>query len=75
MDNNKGQTIFLSVIGIATLLVAIVGATFAWFSISVSGNANASSIIVTTAKLGSVEFTDGNLIEMSNIRQKLLHKM
>ena len=68
MDNNKGQTIFLSVIGIATLLVAIVGATFAWFSISVSGNANASSIIVTTAKLGSVEFTDGNLIEMSNIR-------
>lgn len=68
MDNNKGQTIFLSVIGIATLLVAIVGATFAWFSISVSGNANASSIIVKTAKLGSVEFTDGNLIEMSNIR-------
>lgn len=68
MDNNKGQTIFLSVIGIATLLVAIVGATFAWFSISVSGNANASSVIVTTAKLGSVEFTDGNLIELTNIR-------
>lgn len=68
MDNNKGQTIFLSVIGIATLLVAIVGATFAWFSISVSGNADASSIVVTTAKLGSVEFTDGAAITMNNIR-------
>lgn len=68
MDNSKGQTIFLSVIGIATLLVAIVGATFAWFSISVSGNANASSIIVTTAKLGSVEYTDGSLINMTNVR-------
>lgn len=68
MDNNKGQTIFLSVIGIATLLVAIVGATFAWFSISVSGNTDASSIVVTTAKLGSVEFTDGAAITMNNIR-------
>ena len=68
MDNNKGQTIFLSVIGIATLLVAIVGATFAWFSISVSGNANASSIVVTTAKLGSVEFTDGAAITLTNIK-------
>ena len=68
MDNNKGQTIFLSVIGIATLLVAIVGATFAWFSISVSGNANASSIVVTTAKLGSVEYTDGAAITLTNIK-------
>lgn len=68
MDNNKGQTIFLSVIGIATLLVAIVGATFAWFSISVSGNDKASSVIVTTATLGSVAFTDGNEISLKNIR-------
>ncbi len=68
MDNNKGQTIFLSVIGIATLLVAIVGATFAWFSISVSGNDKASSVVVTTATLGSVAFTDGAAITMNNIR-------
>ena len=68
MDNNKGQTIFLSVIGIATLLVAIVGATFAWFSISLSGNENASSIVVTTAKLGSVEYTDGAAITLTNIK-------
>ena len=34
MTENKGQTIFLSVIGIATLLVAIIGATFAYFTTS-----------------------------------------
>lgn len=68
MDNNKGQTIFLSVIGIATLLVAIIGATFAWFSVNVTGNDKASSIIVTTAVLGSITFTDGSVIDLSNIR-------
>lgn len=68
LDNNKGQTIFLSVIGVATLLVAIIGATFAWFSATVIGNDNASSIIVTTATLGNVTFTDGAEIEMLNIR-------
>lgn len=68
MDNNKGQTIFLSVIGIATLLVAIIGATFAWFSVNVTGNDQASSIIVTTATLGSIVFADGDTINLSNIR-------
>ena len=56
MENNRGQGIFLSVVGIATLLVAIIGATFAYFSISVSGNETASSIHVTTATLGNVTF-------------------
>lgn len=56
MENNRGQSIFLSVVGIATLLVAIVGATFAYFSISVTGNDTASSINVTTALLGGVTY-------------------
>src|SRR5574344_258427 len=68
MDNNKGQTIFLSVIGVATLLVAIIGATFAWFSVQITGNENASSIIITTATLGNVVFTDGNEITLTDIR-------
>lgn len=68
MDNNKGQTIFLSVIGVATLLVAIIGATFAWFSATISGNDNASSVVVTTAVLGSVVFTDGDQIVLENIK-------
>ena len=56
MENNRGQSIFLSVVGIATLLVAIVGATFAYFSISVTGNEDASSIYVRTAKVGGVTY-------------------
>lgn len=71
MDSNKGQTIFLSVIGIATLLVAIIGATFAWFSVTVTGNENASSIIVRTATLGNVVFTDGVEINLNNIKPEL----
>ena len=68
MENNRGQSIFLSVVGIATLLVAIVGATFAYFSISVTGNENASSITVTTAKLGDVTYADGtDVIQVTDI--------
>lgn len=63
----KGQTIFLSIIGIATLLVAIIGATFAWFSISVQGNEDAKPIIMNTATLGTVSFEDGSEISLTNI--------
>ena len=67
MEEPKGQTIFLSVVGIATLLIAIVGATFAWFSISVTGNDNPSDIVITSGNLGQVSFTDGTAIDISNL--------
>ena len=54
MESNKGQTIFLSVIGIATLLVAIVGATFAWFSTGITGSQDAETATVTTATVGAI---------------------
>ena len=68
MENSKGQTLFLSVIGVATLLVAIIGATFAWFSVDVTGNANAESVYVETMKLGSVTYTDSNAITLTNVK-------
>lgn len=37
MENKKGSGIFLGVVGVATLIVAIIGATFAYFSIAVNG--------------------------------------
>jgi len=67
MDDGKGQTIFLSIIGIATLLVAIIGATFAWFSITVTGNENPSDIVITSGTLGQVSFVDGTNIEIDNL--------
>lgn len=67
MEESKGQAIFLSVIGVSTLLVAIVGATFAWFSITVEGNDEAQNMIFTTANLGVVSFNDGAEIDASGI--------
>lgn len=65
-EGRKKDTIFLSVIGIATLLVAIIGATFAWFSATVTGNETASSVTVTTATLGII-YTNGNEIVLDRV--------
>ena len=64
MENNKGQTIFLSVIGIATLLVAIVGATFAWFSTTIKGDGASANI--TTASISALTL-NGTQVEGENI--------
>ncbi|MBQ3021265.1 MAG: hypothetical protein IJD92_03475 [Bacilli bacterium] len=34
-ENNKGSLIILTVIGIATLLIAVIGATFAYFTVTI----------------------------------------
>ena len=57
MDNNRGQTIFLSVIGIATLLVAIIGATFAYFTTQVTGKGEGGNVDGTTAKISGTTLT------------------
>lgn len=49
---NNGNTILLTVIGVATLLVALVGATFAYFSATVTTTAKESMIIKTVAPIG-----------------------
>ena len=41
MDNNNGKGIFYGVMGIATLVVAMIGATFAYFSASINTANNA----------------------------------
>ena len=67
MEDGRGQTIFLSIIGIATLLVAIIGATFAWFSITVTGNETPADIVITSSNLGQVSFTDGTAIDLGKL--------
>lgn len=39
-NNNKGSIILLTIISVATLLVAVVGATFAYFNISSTSDKN-----------------------------------
>lgn len=56
MERNNGQTIFLSVIGIATLLVAIIGATFAYFTTTVYNNGATNDIRINAVKMATLTF-------------------
>ena len=44
MENKKGSGIFLGVVAVATLVVAIIGATFAYFSITAQSAENAVDV-------------------------------
>ena len=55
MERGNGNTVLLTVIGVATLLVALVGATFAYFTANLTNNS--SNITVTTSKLAGMTLT------------------
>ena len=52
MENKRGSEIFLGVVGVTTLLVAIIGATFAYFSATAKSGNEAISVQATTLSLG-----------------------
>ena len=64
MENNidRRQRLFLIIIAVLTLFFAVVGATFAYFTIIVQGNEEASSIYIKSVKLGQVIFEDGQVL-------------
>lgn len=64
-NKGDGNTILLTVIGVATLLVALVGATFAYFSAQVTNDSNQSLNISTAAPVG-LSYV-GQQFAMSNI--------
>lgn len=72
MERERKNVIFLTVVAIATLLVAVVGATFAYFSTQVQSNVtdNNNKVDIGTAKLSSVPMiifdVTGNKINMAN---------
>ena len=49
---DKKNTVFLSVIAVATLLTAVVGTTFAYFTATVKQNGEVNNAVVKTATLG-----------------------
>lgn len=66
MDNRK-NTILLTVIAVATLLVAVVGATFAYFTAQ-GGNTASNSITVETEAAASSSFSiDKSISIMANM--------
>ena len=62
MNENSSKQVLLSVIGIAVLVVAVVGVSFAFFTYSKTGTAN------NTLTTGSIffNFTEGNRINLTN---------
>ena len=51
MENNKANTLLLTVIGVATLLVAVIGATFAYFTAQIAGNETSDTLHVAAGTL------------------------
>lgn len=62
--NEKNRNIFYVVVAIATLIVAIVGATLAYFSVFASSNENA---VALRAKEVRIDYTDGQNILFDDI--------
>jgi len=67
MENNNGRGIFYGVIGVATLVVAIIGATFAYFSASAASNnaINVGSTTLTLALTGETRNFYSDLIPVA----------
>lgn len=78
-NNNNGKGIFYGVIGVATLVVAIIGATFAYFAASTNSANNAvSAASSTVSALQLSEVKDGikaNLIPIDETNTKFPSKV
>ena len=68
---NKKNTILLTVIAVATLLVAVVGATFAYFSISADATGvtttNVNGQATSTGAITMVTNTENLYLKLSHI--------
>lgn len=58
-NDNRGRDIFYGVVAVATLIVAIIGATLAYFSVTASSNEGAVSAVGGTV---SIEYNDGQQV-------------
>ena len=66
-QRNNGRGIFYGVIGVATLVVAIVGATFAYFTATASNNATISGNMATiTFSLEVTKVTTADEVKPTN---------
>ena len=69
MSEGKNNTVMLTIIGIATLLIAVVGATFAYFSAQVSGLEQQKEDVIKSATVGTT-FIGGAEVTAANIYPK-----
>ena len=66
IDAKKKNSIFLTVLVVLTLLVAVVGGTFAYFTATIEGNDTASSIIVRTGSATTITYNNGQELKLEN---------
>ena len=78
MEENKSKGIFLGVVGVATLIVSIIGATFAYFVASASGKENAvqagAANVAGTLTLSEVVDYRQNMIPVTEALMKTSYK-
>lgn len=63
----KKNVVFLTVLAVATLLTAVVGTTFAYFTATVTNTNTPTATQVTTASDLGITYSDGDEIGMTNI--------
>lgn len=62
INNNKGNIVLLTIISLATLLVAVAGSTFAYFGATMHGSDATTTIEVTSGTLSTEYDGDSKLI-------------
>lgn len=65
-DKGNGSTVLLTVVGVAAMMVALVGATFAYFTTNIKNNATQSINLTTKAPVG-LDYQATNSIALENI--------
>ncbi len=63
---DKKHTVLLTVVAIATLLITVVGTTFAYFAATITGNDNAQEITISSQNI-TLAFEDGEFVNNTNI--------
>jgi len=65
-EYGKGKrTVGLTVIGVATLMIAVIGATYAYFTVAIS-NTNRQNISVTTETTTPLKYTSNGAVSLTN---------
>lgn len=68
MKENRSNTLLLTVIGVATLLVAVIGASFAYFTATISGSESATTVTVGAGTLAIAYAGGAYIIETEKLQ-------
>ena len=66
MKENRSNTLLLTIIGVATLLVAVIGASFAYFTATISGSESTTTVTVGAGSL-TIAYSGGAAIETDRL--------